>query len=60
LNSGKVSAAGVDVFDNEPTPRIDILQHPRVSCTPHIGASTLEAQEKVGSELAAQLIEILG
>jgi D-3-phosphoglycerate dehydrogenase len=60
LSSGKVAAAGVDVFDNEPTPRADILQHPKVSSTPHIGASTLEAQEKVGSELATQLIEILG
>lgn len=59
LNSGKLAAAGVDVFDNEPTPRLDILQHPRVSLTPHIGAATAEAQEKVGSELAAQLIEIL-
>ena len=60
LNSGKVAAAGVDVFDNEPTPRTDIIHHPKVSSTPHIGASTLEAQEKVGSELASQLIEILG
>ncbi|MCB0649286.1 MAG: D-2-hydroxyacid dehydrogenase [Saprospiraceae bacterium] len=59
LNSGKLAAAGVDVFDNEPTPRLEILQHPRVSLTPHIGAATAEAQEKVGSELAAQLIEIL-
>ncbi len=60
LNSGKILAAGVDVFDNEPNPRADILKHPKVSSTPHIGASTLEAQEKVGSELATQIIEILG
>jgi D-3-phosphoglycerate dehydrogenase / 2-oxoglutarate reductase len=60
LNSGRLAAAGVDVFDNEPTPRADILAHPRTSVTPHIGASTAEAQEKVGSELASQLIAILG
>jgi D-3-phosphoglycerate dehydrogenase len=60
LNSGKLAAAGVDVFDNEPTPRKDILEHPKTSVTPHIGASTIEAQEKVGSELASQLIAILG
>ena len=60
LNSGKLTAAGVDVFDNEPTPREDILTHPKVSLTPHIGASTAEAQEKVGAELANQLISILG
>lgn len=60
LNSGKLAAAGVDVFDNEPTPREDILTHPKVSLTPHIGASTAEAQEKVGAELANQLISILG
>lgn len=59
LNSGKLLAAGIDVFDNEPTPRLDILTHPRVSLTPHIGAATAEAQEKVGAELASQLIDIL-
>lgn len=60
LNNGTLAAAGVDVFDNEPTPRADILTHARVSLSPHIGASTAEAQEKVGSELATQLISILG
>lgn len=60
LDSGKVAAAGLDVFANEPTPRQDLLLHPRVSLTPHIGASTGEAQEKIGIELAEQLIEILG
>jgi D-3-phosphoglycerate dehydrogenase len=59
LNSGKVSAAGIDVYDNEPNPREDILTHPKVSLTPHIGAATGEAQEKVGGELASQLISIL-
>ncbi|MBK6500331.1 MAG: D-2-hydroxyacid dehydrogenase [Saprospiraceae bacterium] len=56
LNSGKVAAAGLDVFDNEPTPRMDILSHPRISLTPHIGASTEEAQNKIGEELAQKLI----
>lgn len=60
LDTGKVAAAGVDVFENEPTPREDILQHPNVSCTPHIGASTGEAQENIGLELADKLIDILG
>ncbi|MBD3750718.1 MAG: D-2-hydroxyacid dehydrogenase [Sphingobacteriales bacterium] len=56
LDSGKVSFAGLDVFDNEPTPRIAILQHPKVSLTPHIGASTNEAQERIGVELANLII----
>jgi D-3-phosphoglycerate dehydrogenase len=59
LNSGKILAAGLDVFDHEPTPREDVLVHPRVSLTPHIGASTTEAQNKIGSELASSLIEAL-
>jgi len=60
LNSGKVAAAGLDVFANEPTPRKDLLAHPNVSLTPHIGASTLEAQRNIGLELADQLIKHLG
>lgn len=56
LNSGKVAFAGLDVFDNEPTPRLSILQHPKISLTPHIGASTNEAQERIGVELANLLI----
>ncbi len=59
LNNGTLSAAGIDVFINEPTPRQDILSHPKVSLTPHIGAATLEAQEKVGGELATQIINLL-
>ena len=60
LDNGKVAAAGLDVFENEPNPRQDLLQHPRVSLSPHIGASTNEAQEKIGIELADKLISILG
>lgn len=59
LDSGKVAFAGLDVFDNEPTPRKEILSHPRVSLTPHIGAATNEAQERIGIELATLLIEAL-
>lgn len=59
LESGKLAAAGVDVFINEPTPRKDILNHPRISLTPHTGASTVEAQAKIGIELAEKLIEQL-
>jgi D-3-phosphoglycerate dehydrogenase / 2-oxoglutarate reductase len=57
LNSGKVSFAGLDVFDNEPTPSKDLLAHPRISLTPHIGASTNEAQERIGTELASLIID---
>lgn len=57
LNSGKVAFAGLDVFENEPTPRADLLTHPRISLTPHIGASTNEAQERIGTELANLIID---
>lgn len=56
LNSSKVAATGLDVYENEPTPKQELLVHPNVSCTPHIGASTNEAQEKIGLELADKLI----
>jgi D-3-phosphoglycerate dehydrogenase len=59
LNSGKVAHAGLDVFDNEPTPSQEILTHPQISMTPHIGAATNEAQERIGIELAEKLIEAL-
>ncbi len=59
LNSGKVSFAALDVFDNEPSPRTEILTHPRISLTPHIGAATNEAQERIGEELAQLLIDNL-
>ena len=59
LENGTVEAVGLDVFENEPTPREDILVHPKISLTPHIGASTLEAQEKIGTELAGKIISVL-
>jgi len=59
LDSNKVLFAGLDVFENEPTPEIQILMHPKISLTPHIGAATLEAQDRIGTELAEQIIGIL-
>lgn len=59
LNSGRVAGAGLDVFVGEPTPKAELLNHPRVSLTPHIGASTEEAQNKIAIELASSLIEAL-
>jgi len=61
LNSGKVKAAGIDVFVNEPTTeaQMNLIKHPRVSVTPHIGASTDEAQERVGQEIAEKVVEVL-
>ena len=50
LNSGKVRAAGLDVYAAEPSPNHDLYSHPHVSCTPHIGAQTAEAQARVGAE----------
>ena len=60
LESEQVAAAALDVFEGEPTPREDLLRHPRISVSPHIGAATGEAQELIGLELADQLIEVLG
>ena len=60
LEHEKVAFAGLDVFKGEPSPSIRILMHPRVSLSPHIGAATLEAQERVGDELATQIIEAFG
>ena len=51
LESGKVRAAGLDVFADEPTHNEALLNHPNVSCTPHIGAATVEAQRRIGAEI---------
>lgn len=59
LESGKVAFAGLDVFEDEPTPAIQVLMHPKISLTPHIGAATVEAQDRIGTELAEQIISIL-
>lgn len=60
LDSGHLKAAALDVFVGEPEPRADVLAHPRVLSTPHIGGSTIEAQDRIGVELADQIIELLG
>ncbi|MBO0323315.1 D-2-hydroxyacid dehydrogenase [Muricauda sp. CAU 1633] len=59
LDNNKVSFAGLDVYESEPQPEIKILMHPKISLSPHIGASTQEAQERVGLELASQVIKLL-
>lgn len=53
LESGKISGAGIDVFEVEPNTNERLVNHPRVSCTPHIGASTVEAQYKIGKEVVS-------
>ena len=59
LDKGKLSFAALDVFENEPKPAIQVLMNPRVSLTPHIGAATQQAQDRIGTELADQIKEIL-
>ena len=58
LEDGKISFAGLDVYEKEPTPSIRILMNHRISLTPHIGAATIEAQNRIGTELAAQIIDM--
>ena len=60
IESGKVSFAGIDTFENEPKPSIKILMNSNISLTPHIGAATNEAQDRIGVELADKINEILG
>jgi D-3-phosphoglycerate dehydrogenase len=52
LDSGHIAGAALDVFDNEPTPSEALLKHPKIALTPHVGAATLEAQDRIGEELA--------
>ena len=59
LNMHRIKFAGLDVFENEPTPDIKILMNDNISLTPHIGASTIEAQNRIGTELAEKLNKIL-
>lgn len=58
IESGKVAGAALDVFENEPKPELSILMNPNLSLTPHLGGNTIDAQEKIGTELAEQIIEI--
>jgi len=59
IESGKVHYAALDVFENEPNPEIQLLMNPDLSLSPHIGAATKEAQERIGLELAKQILELL-
>ena len=59
LDSGKLSFAGLDTFEEEPKPAMQVLMHSKVSLTPHIGAATGEAQDRIGEELAQQIAAIL-
>ena len=56
LSSGKIAFAALDVFENEPNPRTDLLNHEKIATTPHIGAATQEAQDRIGLELADTII----
>ena len=60
IESGKVYGAGLDVFAEEPPKSAALLQHPRVSATPHIGASTVEAQKRIGAEIVDIISEKFG
>ncbi|MDR5590127.1 D-2-hydroxyacid dehydrogenase [Christiangramia sp. SM2212] len=59
IEAGKVSFAALDTYENEPTPAIKLLMNESISLSPHIGAATNEAQERIGVELAEQIISIL-
>lgn len=58
IESGKILGAALDVFEEEPTPSLNLLMNPQLSLTPHLGGNTVDAQEKIGTELANQLKEI--
>ena len=59
IEKNKVKFAGLDVFEKEPNPEIQLLMNPELSLTPHIGAATIEAQDRIGIELATQIIALL-
>ncbi len=59
ISKGIVAAAALDVFENEPNPDTSLTSHANIACTPHIGAATVEAQDRIGTELADQIINAL-
>ena len=59
LNNGHIRCAALDVYENEPTPKLEILMNEQISLSPHIGAATLEAQDRIGIELAEQINTLL-
>ncbi|AZI32446.1 D-2-hydroxyacid dehydrogenase [Kaistella carnis] len=58
IENGKVAGAALDVFENEPSPELTLLMNPNLSLSPHLGGNTKDAQQKIGRELAEQIIEI--
>jgi D-3-phosphoglycerate dehydrogenase len=60
LDEGIIGGIALDVYENEPNPRKDLLNHSKIACTPHIGAATLEAQDRIGEELAQLIIGQFG
>ncbi|RDY25680.1 3-phosphoglycerate dehydrogenase [Romboutsia weinsteinii] len=60
LNNGKIEAAALDVFEDEPNINMELVNHPRVSPTPHIGASTFEAQNRISEEIVNIITEYFG
>ena len=58
LENKHLAGAALDVFNNEPQPAIKLLMNPKLSMTPHIGAATVEAQERIGLELANHIITL--
>ena len=60
IENGKVRAAALDVFENEPHPNAKVLEMSEIALSPHIGAATLEAQDRIGIELADQIIAKFG
>ena len=59
IENGHISFAALDTYENEPNPSIKVLMNPKISLTPHIGAATSEAQDRIGLELAEQISNIL-
>ncbi|MBI3739989.1 MAG: hypothetical protein HY258_13160 [Chloroflexi bacterium] len=59
LNSGKVAAVGLDVFETEPPGLTDLVKHPKVVATPHIGAQTVEAQARAAEDIAHEVLAAL-
>ena len=60
LETGKVAAAALDVFEDEPKPNPALLNHPKIFATPHIGAATVEAQYRIGTEIADIITAVYG
>jgi D-3-phosphoglycerate dehydrogenase len=59
LQSGQCGGAGLDVYAEEPSKNFDLINHPNVLCTPHLGASTTEAQNRVALDIAEQIVKFV-